>query len=89
MYRSPDGQQFDYAAEAAWHALQARPDLLGFYSLYAPMTVQWLSFQGLAGNLSRVTRFDTLLEQMVRRADYGKSTPNNVVPFPGMDRPGR
>jgi hypothetical protein len=89
MYRSPNGVHFDYAAEAAWHALQARPDLLGYYSVFAPLTIQWLTFQGLAGNLARVTRFDTLLDQIVRRADYGKSTPSNVLPFRSVDRPGR
>jgi hypothetical protein len=89
MYRSPDGVQFAFVAEAAWHALQARPDLLGYYSVFAPLTVQWLGFQGIAGNLARVTRFDTLLEQIVRRADYGKSASCNVVPFRSVDRPGR
>jgi hypothetical protein len=89
MYKSPDGHVFDHVGEAAWHALRARPDLMGFYSLYAPLTVQWLLFQGSAGNLDRVTRFDSMLTQIVRRADYVKIEASNVVAFPTLDRSGR
>jgi hypothetical protein len=88
MYESPDGYVFEHVAEAAAHALQARPDLATYYAFFAPATYQWLETMKRNHSLDRKTRFDELLWQIARRADYVKIEATNVVKFRRMDRPG-